>query len=53
MITDDGGSLCTKIDDKVWACQVCGKTFKSGSNVKRHIREIHMKMKRPERSFVV
>ena len=32
---------------------MCGKTFTSGSNVKRHIREIHMKMKRPERSFVV
>ena len=47
----DGNVLYTKIDDRTFSCQVCGKTFTSVSNVNRHIREVHLKIPRSENMF--
>jgi len=43
---DKVGTLYTKIDDRTYACQVCGKSFSSVSNANRHIREVHLKISR-------
>jgi len=42
----DGKLFYTKLDERNYVCQVCGKNFTTVSNASRHIREVHFKISR-------